>query len=669
MGATAKTFWSGLVAFVGWLAAVDALALAEPPVLASGSPGDAQTNEGHSLSADGRFVVFSSFATNLVVNDNNGLQDVFLWDTVADTVELVSHSVTGVAGNGDSSLAVISADGVWIAFLSVADNLTTDTNGSVADVFLYNRLESTIELVSVSATGEQSLSAADNPDINANGRYVTFDTIGNLAPGAGATVRNVLRRDNWRNTTELVSRTPDGMAGNDMSFNAQMSANGERIVFVSMASDLVATPTVGKDSFLYDAALGETTLLSLNDQGNAGDGTSYFPTISGDGRVAAFHSFADNLASSDAAGRADIFLRDLQTGLIELISSAPLGMPADSDSIHPALDFNGNRVAYLTFAGNLVANSAQGRADAVLFDRTTATTTLLSQADDGSGGNGDSAGPSISLDGVTQVLSSRATNLSTNGTPFSDVLLTQNAAAAPVTTGRTLYASAPSVIGSELSSGCKVVLDSSLDVDFSYQLTDPLSNAAIGVRDQEFLLLPGVAQSLVFTLRPNVALEQEELAFAATCKLGSAPVVAGTNTLLMSAETTQPPDVVALVATLDNDGILKLPADGAASAFSVASINLGSADAYSVRPVVTGAALDAVSICQTNPVSGACLATPTEAVAVTINTGQTPTFGVFVANQSRVTFAPAVNRLFVQFEDNTGAVRGRTSVAIVTIND
>jgi len=434
MWATAKILrllQISLTVLAGWLVSLEAHSLVEPPILATGSAGDAQGNEGHSVSADGQYVVFSSFATNLVPDDVNGVQDVFLWDTVANSVELISRSASGVQGNGDSSLAVISADGAWIAFRSLSDNLVNDTNGVVADVFLYSRLESTIELVSVSATGEQSLTAADNPDINANGRYVTFDTAGNLARGAGTSVRNVFRRDNWRNTTMLISQTADGMTGNDMSFDAQMSASGERIVFVSMAGDLVDTPTVGKDSFLYDAMSGQTSLLSITEQGSAGDGTSYFPTISGDGNVAAFHSFADNLASNDAAGRADIFLRDLQTGRIELISSAPMNVPADSDSIHPALDFTGNRVAYITFAGNLVASAAQGRADAVLFDRTAATTTLLSRADNGVGGNGDSASPALSLDGATQVLLSRASNLSTNGTAFSDVLLTNTLAAEP----------------------------------------------------------------------------------------------------------------------------------------------------------------------------------------------------------------------------------------------
>jgi len=229
MWTTAKTYCASFILVVFGLLAVRVFALTEPPILAGGSAGDAQSNEGHSVSADGRYVVFSSFATNLVADDTNGVQDVFLWDTTANTVALVSRSATGAPGNGDSSLAVISADGVWVAFLSGADNLTSDTNGSTADVFLYNRLEASIELVSVSSTGQQSQTAADNPDINANGRYVTFDTAGALASGADSTVLNVFRRDNWRDTTSLVSRTPAGVAGNDMSFNAQMSAVCPRV--------------------------------------------------------------------------------------------------------------------------------------------------------------------------------------------------------------------------------------------------------------------------------------------------------------------------------------------------------------------------------------------------------------------------------------------------------
>ncbi len=649
-------------------------------MLVTGGAGDAQSNEGHTASADGRFVVFSSFATNLVESDSNGAQDVFLWDTQLESVSLVSQSAQGVAGNGDSSLAVISADGIWVAFLSQADNLTVDTNGDTADVFLYNRLTSAVELVSVSSAGVQSSSPADNPDINANGRYVTFDAIADFAEGAGVAVRNVFRRDNWLDTTALMSRTPAGGPPDNMSFNAQMSANGARVVFVSMSSDLVSTPTVGKDSFLFDVRTESTTLLSLNATAQAGDGTSYFPTISGDGKIAAFHSFASNLVENDAEGRADIILRDLQSGVLELVSKTPSQNAADSDSILPALDYTGNRVAYISFAGNLVPGATQGRGEALLFDRSTQTTIHLSETEAGVGGNGSSASPALSLDGSTSVFVSTANNLSENGTDFADLLVAEVATdAVLVSLGAAVLPSSrstqigevltvfASVVGTELVNGCTVALSSDIDVTFGYQLTDPVTNAAIGPTSGEFLILPGVAQTLVLTMQPNVELRAEELEFAVSCDQGTAPVVPGTNTLLVSAETTQPPDVVALAATVGGDGIILMPVGGAGGFFSVASINLGSADNIKVRPVVLGQALDSVSVCQTNPATGVCLAAPGAEVALTFNTGDTPTFGVFATSVNSVPFNPGVNRLVLQFEDDGGTIRGRTSVAVRSV--
>ena len=222
------------------------------------------------------------------------------------------------------------------------------------------------------------------------------------------------------------------------------------------------------------------------------------------------------------------------------------------------------------------------------------------------------------------------------------------------------------MIGTQLVNGCTVALDSILDVDISYQLTDPVTNAAVGPVNSEFLLLPGVPQTMVLRLQPNEAVTQEELEFAIRCDVGSAPVVPGTNTLLVSADSSQPPDVVALAATLDSDGIVKLPLAGAGGFFSVASVNVGSAGNFTVRPVVLGQPLDAVTICQTNPVTGVCLESPAASVAVAIDTGNTPTFGVFATNDTEVVFAPATNRLILQFEDANGIVRGRTSVAVQT---
>ena len=666
--------------------------LLEPPMpFAEGGTGDANTNEGHAVSADGRFVVFTSFATNLVANDSNGARDVFVWDTALDTVQLVSRASPETQANGDSSDAVISADGQWVAFSSSADNLASDSNGSTEDVFLFSRIAGTLTLVSRDSSGAQSDSAALRPDINANGRYVTFDSTGEFALGGGSQ-NQVYRRDSWSDTTRLISQTPEGIPGNGLSMDAQMSADGERVVFVSDASNLVSTATVGKDSYLRDLRDDRLELLTLTASGEAGDGISYFPALSGDGRFAAFHSNASNLVPDDRADVTDVLLRDIESGEMTLLSRDVNGVPGDDFSIHPSLSFDGQRVAFATNAPNLVAGDAPAHVDVVLVDRLTSTIDLLSQTAGGGPANGDSAAPSISFDGTSVAFSTLADNLSLAGTPQSDALLARidsddsnSGGSSPVALAAAVLPSSrsvqlgdsltafASVLGTGLASDCGVRLSSETDEDLPVELrvqaTNPATNAVVGVEDSPFLLLPETPQTLLLTLTPTGPFSAQEIAFEFFCGEDSAaPVAPGTNTLLVSAESVQPPDVVALVATLENDGIVSLSEDaGGVGVFSIASINIGAASDLVVRPVVQGMALDSVAICQTDPLTSVCLESPGDSVSLAIATGATPTFAVFLANAGPVPFLPAENRLAVQFEDATGLVRGRTSVAVRSI--
>ncbi len=658
--------------------------LIEPPMpVVEGGKGDAASNKGHAISGDGRFLTFTSFATNHVAGDGNGVRDVFLWDSLLNTIDLISIGVNGEQSNGDSSDAVISADGNWIAFSSTADNLTHDTNGSIADVFLYNRVNQLLTLVSKSSAGVQSQTGAVRPDINANGRYVTFDTMGDLAAGAGSVQNHVFRRDLWNGRTELVSQSPAGVAGNGLSSDAQMSADGQSIVFVSMATNLVSAATVGKDSYLRDMNANSVTLLSLNASGEAGDGASYFPSISGNGKVAAFHTNASNLVAGSSPNFADVVLLDISTGEHELLSGGINGAAANNFNIHPSLSYDGQRVLFSTNASNLVAGDAEAHVDVVLIERSSSTLSLLSQGLNTETANGDSGAPSISFDGRHAAFESLASNLSPNGSVFSDVLLARLededtaevsvlAAVLPssrsVQLGESLTVFA-SVLSPGIANSCRVGLDASSaagSAELSFQTTDPLTNVVVGGPDQSFLLLPDVPQSLLLTITPDVEASAEEMTFEFVCSEGIASAIPGINTLLVSAETTAAADVVALVATVQSDGVVWLPQGGGAGFFSVASVNLGASAEMTVQPVVLGAALDGISICQTNPVTGVCLAEASSSVAVNIDGEDTPTFAVFISNSTDVSFAPANNRVVVQFMDGSGIVRGRTSVAVAS---
>ena len=151
---------------------------------------------------------------------------------------------------------------------------------------------------------------------------------------------------------------------------------------------------------------------------------------------------------------------------------------------------------------------------------------------------------------------------------------------------------------------------------------------------------------------------------------GAVVVFVGTVlVLLLSASTDPVPDIVALVATPRNDGILHIPGPNAAAAFAVATVNLGAGSPITVAANTGSPTLPlALLVCQinTNTATSICLAPPTARVTTTIDSGSKPTFGIFGISSGTIPFDPANNRVFVTFSDPGGAVRGSTSVAVTT---
>jgi hypothetical protein len=176
------------------------------------------------------------------------------------------------------------------------------------------------------------------------------------------------------------------------------------------------------------------------------------------------------------------------------------------------------------------------------------------------------------------------------------------------------------------------------------------------------------AQSFVFALTPTIAISPTEVALSFTCTNSTpAPSIVGLNTLLFSAATTPIPDIVALAATLTNDGIVTIPGTTGTGVFSVATVNVGASGTLTATADTGGASLSLnLTLCQTNPITGDCLAPPATSVLTQIDANATPTFGIFVAGSGPVPFDPAQHRIRVRFTDASGVVRGATSAAVRT---
>ena len=338
-----------------------------------------------SISADGRYVAFASYATNLVPGDTNGFTDVFVHDRLSGATERMSVDSGGAQGNSDGGLfggISISADGRYVAFASDAANLVPgDTNGAF-DIFVHDRLSGATERVSVDSGGAQGNSdsgLSGGISISADGRYVAFESLAsNLVPGDTNGVADVFLRDLQNNSTEMVSADSSGAQGNDSSFSPSMTADGRYVAFASFATNLVPGDTNGfTDVFVRNRSIGTTERLSLSSgwaQGN--DDSSRFdgPSISADGRFVAFTSFARNLVSGDTNGWEDVFIRDRnEMGFTSLcdpgvggVIACPCGNPpsgsgrgCDNSAATGGASLSATGVAYLSMDSLVFTTSAE----------------------------------------------------------------------------------------------------------------------------------------------------------------------------------------------------------------------------------------------------------------------------------------------------------------------
>jgi hypothetical protein len=239
-----------------------------------------------------------------------------------------------------------------------------------------------------------------------------------------------------------------------------------------------------------------------------------------------------------------------------------------------------------------------------------------------------------------------------------------------VETGSTATAFATLINSSTVdASQCAIAPRTGISANFAFQTTNPMTNAPTGTPNTPVNIPQGGAQPFVIAFTPDASFAPTDVALNFACtNAAPAPTIYGLNTLLLSASTTPTPDVIALVATLQNDGIVHVtngsPATGV---FAVATDNIGSGDTITVAANLGEASLPVTTtICQTNPATGACLQTPSATVSTTINSNATPTFGIFVLASGTVPFDPTNNRIFVTFTDSTNTIRGETSVAVET---
>ena len=413
-----------VVDVLGWFPAASVPAsTARVSVRPDGTASSGGDSFARAISDDGRFVAFESTATDLVADDTNTASDVFLRDLVAGTTSRISVSSSGAqAIGGDSIAPSISADGRYVVFHSAATNLVGDDSNGRFDVFLRDTATNTTTRISLSNTQAEAVNGDSVfGDISGDGRYVAFlSDAGNLVAADDNGQFDVFVRDLQASTTTRVSvASGGGQATGGASAFPSISFDGRYVAFESKAVDLVAGDTNAQsDVFLHDVVAGTTIRVSVRSDGAQGEGgESTYATLSDDGRYVAFESSATNLVSGDSNGRFDAMIHDVVTGVTSRISVSTSGAQAvGNDSLAPSITSDGRYVAFHSGAANLVPNDTNGHFDVFVRDLATGTTSAVSVGASGAvASGGDSTFPAITPDGRHVVFKSAATDLVAGG--------------------------------------------------------------------------------------------------------------------------------------------------------------------------------------------------------------------------------------------------------------
>lgn len=269
-------------------------------------------SDGPAISGDGRFVAFQSDAFNLVPkqNDFQFIHQIFVHDRLLRTTEIVSVNDAGVEGDSLSVRADLSLDGRFVVFSSFAENLVPGLQGGL-QVYLRDRATGTTERISEDAARNPGDGTSVLPVVSADGRFVAFQTnTGNLI-GDGNHELHILVKDRQTGTFERASANSAGEAADLLSEQPDLTPDGRFVTFGSLATNLVPGDTNNRrDIFVRDRQTGTVVRVSVSTAGEQGNSESTWPSISADGLAVAFQSGADNLVPDDTGATGDVFVND-----------------------------------------------------------------------------------------------------------------------------------------------------------------------------------------------------------------------------------------------------------------------------------------------------------------------------------------------------------------------
>jgi len=423
------------------------------------------------ISRDGRFVAFHTKARNLVRNDTNDANDVVVYDRQTGIPARISVATDGSEANGDSTFPAISEDGRFVAFQSTATNLIANDNNDRDDIYVHDRDTGNTKLISQNLAGQVAAEESDTIGISATGRYISFVSRANnlVDSGSGDAVK-IFVHDQQNNSNFAPGvysndiSLPSVIPGDQASRNSVVNADGSIVVFESRSENLLAPdpqlntpglyalntltgtmelisddyyrasisgydPQISADGFFIamngreDGTIGtgdhEIQLYNRSDRtrkvvNRLADGTlmdrCWLRSLSADGRFIGMGCDEDILPG-DSNDTWDAMVVDSTTNEIEIVSVNSNGQQADGFSDGPWLSANGQFALFRSTANNLDSRINDGYAHLYVRDRATGTTELISLGTSGAVGNGSDGAAKISADGRFVVFESQASNL------------------------------------------------------------------------------------------------------------------------------------------------------------------------------------------------------------------------------------------------------------------
>jgi Tol biopolymer transport system component len=330
---------------------------------------DARTLE---MSPDGRFIVF--------VGNTNGISGsttcIYRWDALSGATVLVSGDLAGNVQTGSTcQWPSMDSSGRYVSFLSTADNLVTNSVPGEYHVYIRD-IDAGITTLLDAGTNTSLFGPAIVPKISSDGRFVAFESPdSSLVPNDHNHDYDIFLRDLLSNTVEVVSAHDPALAstsgaGPSSLSSLSLSGDGRLLAFSSDADDLVVADANGfRDIFVRDLRFGTNDLVSISTNGLVSDGQSTEPSISGNGRYVAFTSTADNLADGDTNHARDVFVRDLETGTTTLVSLNLAGTgPGNRESYSPSITADGRYVLFRSLATDLAPHTFGGSQNLFLRD-------------------------------------------------------------------------------------------------------------------------------------------------------------------------------------------------------------------------------------------------------------------------------------------------------------